>query len=326
MINSNGTVIYPHMSSLHTEGRYIKDDQGNVVVLRGACTPQGGDDDTFWAGSHQLSEADFALMRSWGANVVRFTFNGPSLNRYSPSIDTWVDRAEANYLYIILDMHRWDGDIGDCPPVVNDWITMWTNLASRYKTRSHVLFELFNEPATWTFSQWRSNAQQAVDAIRGTGANNIILIDGWNWANELNSFISDPKGFLNGSNLVYTVHLYKNAYGHEPPADHDGLQNFWRDRGWLYPLENNIAPVLYGEFNIQHSWSGDPNYPDQETAQDERNWMNLSMQLAQEWGISYTSWAWVGYESWGWDHEYLLLGDWTTPAPSGEILRVHLKA
>jgi len=323
-IQSSGTIGIPSLSRLHTEGRYVKDESGNVVLLRGACTPQGGDKEDFWAGSHQLEEADFAIMKSWNANVVRFTFNGPSFNDYSPSIDTWVNRAEANSLYIILDMHRWDGNIGDCPPNVNDWITMWTNLANRYKARSHVLFELFNEPATWTFSQWRSNAQQAVNAIRGTGASNIILVDGWNWANELNSFTQN--GYLNGSNLIYTVHLYKNCYGQTPPADHDGLQSYWRNRGWFYPIENNIAPVLYGEFNIQNSWSGDPNYPDEATARDERNWMNMSIQLAEEWGISYTAWGWVGYESWAWDHEYLLLGDWITPAPSGQILQTHLKS
>ena len=332
---------------LHTEGRNIKDENGSTVQLKGVNTPHGCDSTTFVEGSHMLDENDFATMKSWGMNVVRFTFNtGWFLrNEYNPSIDEWVNRAERQNLYIILDMHRWDGDVGFFPNDVNAWINVWRDIANRYKNRPQVLFELFNEPHDGAvgdgssadgFTNWRNFTQQCLNAIRATGAQNIVVVGGWVWQNELTSWgqgdrwLRDADGSY-ADNVVYSTHHYVTGWGHNPPSNRTDLLNFFRSPGvgWDLPLVNDIAPLLVGEYNLQQGGSPtDPNVP---YDGDERltcfdNYMNIFDDGDLGAYVSYTPWAWVMYESWAWNHEFLLVPPYPSPAKTGQILQNHLSA
>ncbi|HBF33315.1 TPA: hypothetical protein DDW35_02000 [Candidatus Sumerlaeota bacterium] len=104
-------------------------------------------------------------------------------------------------------------------------ITFWKALAnSGLKYRSNVLFEICNEPITIETSfganDWGSGSasywsalknfmQPIVDAIRNTGANNIVLVTSLGYQGENQGWASYP---VSGSNVAYSGHLYP-AYG-----------------------------------------------------------------------------------------------------------------
>lgn len=95
---------------LKTDGRWITDEGGDLVLLRGAdyMGMEFG-----WFGH---SEDDFKRMESWGFNVVRlpiaWSYVEPIEGRYNDSYLEKVDRVIAwcknTHLYVILDMHQWN--------------------------------------------------------------------------------------------------------------------------------------------------------------------------------------------------------------------------
>jgi hypothetical protein len=110
-ISSYGKVSYDSdIGWLHTERRSIVDEDGNIIILRGAnfMGYEFGAWDTH-------TEEDYARMASWGFNVVRlpiiWRYIEPQPGVYDPSFFTnYVDRdiawAKKYGIYIILDMHQ----------------------------------------------------------------------------------------------------------------------------------------------------------------------------------------------------------------------------
>jgi len=165
---------------------------------------------------------------------------------YASTVDQQIQYAEQYGMDIILDLHWSDkgsfsvgaacltatGGTGNCQQAMADSnsLTFWQQVAARYKGDQHVLFELYNEPfvgrgpnppsSSWDI--WLNGGndsadgftvvgmQKLYDTVRGTGANNLVLIGGLYWADDL-SGISTHK--VTGTNIVYAVHAYQNDSG-----------------------------------------------------------------------------------------------------------------
>jgi aryl-phospho-beta-D-glucosidase BglC (GH1 family) len=332
------SVTPPTLSALHTSGRTILDVNGKVVVLKGFCVPASGDNWYYRKGTH-TADSDFAAIHALGANCVRYAIND---NWFAPvdyiyssdnsiTCDDLVDFAANHGLYIILDMHYYKGEgSGSLPTNIQDWINTWIAIAQRYKNSPNVLFELFNEPGG-DFNSWRNAAQSCLDAIRNTGAENIVLIDGFNLpsgggANELLAFngnwLQNETRTGYARNVIYTVHQYVTGYGASPPSTISALESWFRTKGWDLPLTQAVAPVLVGEFNVQHGDSRDANY-DGDTALAV---FDNFMKVFDNWGVSYTAWCWIAGPdvNVGWNHEYLLYNDFAVLAQNGLLVQAHL--
>ena len=101
----------------------------------------------------------------------------------------------------------------------------WSQAAKAYASYSNVLFEFYNEPHPPTFACWAAptcaitnnttrcetysytgvSIQSLVNAVRGAGANNLVLVAGINWGFDLSQLGSFP---ITGSNVVYDSHPY----------------------------------------------------------------------------------------------------------------------
>lgn len=55
---------------------------------------------------------------------------------------------------------------------------LWRRLALEFKNDKAVIFGLMNEPNGISAPDWANAAQGAINAIRKTGANNLILVPG----------------------------------------------------------------------------------------------------------------------------------------------------
>jgi endoglucanase len=294
------------------EGSQIKDDLGNTVLLHGVNFPGFCDGAAGSEWGHLYREPDYIHARSWGINVIRLPFaqnfwdTGSYGGRTTKQlIDDQIMYAERNGMYIILDYH------GQTPPMNlptnwNSWLNTWVQIAQRYKSKSNVIFELLNEPrAPLTFQQWAGHAQDGVNAIRNAGADNLVLVGGWNWGNQLTPYINTR---INGTNIVYTSHLYW-WYTQSLPSTYNELKNTLSSSPyqWNYFVKNNIAPVLVGEFNIFNPFTA---------SQTEINWYANMLTILNEWNMSYTPWAWIEPRG-----EFpLLQSDWVTPTLSGTML------
>ncbi|MDP8998952.1 MAG: glycoside hydrolase family 5 protein [Myxococcota bacterium] len=248
-----------------------------------------------------LSAADFAAMAGWGANVVRIALNqdfwlsGAALYQpsYARAVDAAVTWAEAAGLDVILDLH-WS-DAGDLSVTSTDHampgyskqqtmadlnsIEFWKEVAARYKGDGHVLFELYNEPHDITWDVWLNGGraggfvaagmQQLYDAVRGAGANNVVIAGGRSYAYDL-SGVGSRGYYIHGYNVMYATHPYlsSNDVG-------SGWEGFF---GHLQTEDD--APVIATEFG------------DSRTPSCTGDWDRQLIAFIDAHRASWTAWAW----------------------------------
>ncbi|MFI1994140.1 cellulase family glycosylhydrolase [Actinoplanes sp. NPDC020271] len=171
------------------------------------------------------------------------TYGTPSGAAYQQEVKAFADALVANGINPILDLHWTHGvytgtstacaDVNaTCQKPMPDAEyapKFWAGVAGVFKGNNAVLFDLFNEPYpdaanNWTdaTAAWKclrdggtctgisypvAGMQSLVDAVRGTGATNVLLVAGLTWTNDLTQWLtykpSDPAG-----NIVASWHSY----------------------------------------------------------------------------------------------------------------------
>jgi len=266
----------------------------------------------------RISLADFKLMASWGSNIVRIALNQDYLlkgaNNYSQSYNATVynavQLAHQAGLDVILDLHWSDkGDLRSTAPgqqrmADQNSVEFWKQMAELYKGDAGAVFELYNEPHDVSWDVWLNGGasgegwqatgfQQLYDAVRSTGADNVVIIGGLNWGYDL-SGVAQHK--VKGYNIVYNTHPYN--YGGKQP------ENWEAGFGYLTATD----PVIATEFG-----DGDcsPQY------------YTSFVDYAKQKGIMWTAWAWYP----GGCAFPALINDWNgTPSVSGQIVKAALLA
>jgi hypothetical protein len=303
----------------YVNGNTICTAEGRAHLFHGVDRPS-----LEWSsGGQNLSPADFRLMASWNANVVRVALNqdfwiagSPLFDpNYASVVDAAVAWAEAAGLDVILDLHWSDaGVLGSCVstpssgcqqlmPDLNS-ITFWSDVAARYQNDGRVMFELYNEPHGVLWSVWRSGGtttsgfqavgmQQLYDTVRATGAQNLVIIGGLDWAYDLSGV---PANRIDGYNIAYATHPY-NAPNRQPSA--------W-DKAWGFLAETD--PIIVTEFGDTESACA-------------TDYSAALIQYADAHATSWTAWAWYP----GGCSFPALIDDWSaTPSALGTLVKAAL--
>lgn len=96
----------------------------------------------------------------------------------------------------------------------------WTSVANTFKNNGSVIFELYNEPNSISWSCWLNGGsscsnppfpiagmQTLLNSVRATGATNLVVMGGLAWSNDLTGWLAnEPKDPLN--NIGATWHVY----------------------------------------------------------------------------------------------------------------------
>jgi endoglucanase len=174
------------------------------------------------------AEVDYFLSK--GMTVFRLPFSWENLQHsqfadFDPAelarLDDIVGYATGRGARVILDPHnyaRYYNKIVGGPDVPASALTdLWTRLATHFKDDSRLIFGLMNEPNTMPTELWLADANAAIQAIRQTGAANLILVPGNAWSGAASwdqSWYGTPnaKAMLGvvdpGHNYAYEVHQY----------------------------------------------------------------------------------------------------------------------
>jgi hypothetical protein len=164
--------------------------------------------------------------------------SGETSAKYQSDVVNWVNLLNANGILVILDLHWTNSGTnvasGQQPMADLDHApAFWTSVANTFKSNSSVMFDLFNEPyissgnSTNDWNCWENGStapntlpcntesfavagmQTLVNAVRSTGATNVLLLGGLAYSNDLSQWLthepSDPD-----HNLVASVHIYSN--------------------------------------------------------------------------------------------------------------------
>ena len=131
-------------------------------------------------------------------------------------LEGFIATATAHGASVIIDIHNYGTYRGELigQGAVTDaaFADLWARLAARFGQDDHVLFGLMNEPKLTRPKSWEAAAQQAITAIRATGARNRILVSGidWDGAQGFAAVSGESLGTLGdpGHRLVFEVHEY----------------------------------------------------------------------------------------------------------------------
>ena len=146
-----------------------------------------------------------------GLNVFRLPFRWERLQQTAYAdfneaelgrLDAFVAYATTTEVNVILDPHnyaRYYGDvIGSSNVAVEAFRDFWSRLATQYASNENVIFGLMNEPNSMSTELWLADANEAIDAIRKSGASNLILVPGNAWTGA-HSWYQDWYGTPNST-------------------------------------------------------------------------------------------------------------------------------
>ena len=295
-------------------------------------------------------------MKPWKINVVRVPVNescwlgkagyNPDYSgaAYRQAIIDWIDQIGAAEMYAIVDLHVAGANAAGANNEATTLMpmadadnapTFWTQVSAALGSRSHVLFDAFNEPhffelpnpaAEWTC--WRDGCtfdpqpiggpggydptsyamagmQQLVNAIRSSGTSQPIMLGGVDYAGTVDQWLTykpnDPK-----SALVASFHAYA------APIGQCITEACWESQ--LGTIHKAGYPVVIGEtgqFDCQHDY------------------IDRVMNWADDNGlISYLAWTWNETDGGAWTcgggPSVLKNYDGTPTSRLGEGFKAHL--
>ena len=236
-------------TGLRVQGATLVDSSGRTVRLRGvdrsgaeyACAQGWGIFDG------PVDSAAVAAIAAWRANAVRVPLNEDcwlAINgvpaayagaTYQQAIHDFVGRLNRAGLYVILDLHWAAPDtvraLAQTPMPDRDHSPeFWREVGAAYKGNDRVVFDLFNEPypdnnadTPEAWRCWKSGGtcggmsyqaagmQELVDAVRSSGATNVIMLGGVEYASGLSHWLANlPSDPLH--NLAASWHIYNFSW------------------------------------------------------------------------------------------------------------------
>jgi hypothetical protein len=284
-------------------GTQILDSKKHPVLLRGVNAAS-----LEWSSNgegHILDTVNTAI-RDWHANIVRVPLSqdrwfGKAPEQkddgvaYRALVKQVVDACAAQNCYVLLDLHwsdagEWGQQIGQHVMPDANSVLFWKDCAKIYKNQPAVLFDLYNEPHDVSWDVWLNGGdvtendrqrgykktypavgmQAMLDAVRSTGAKNVVVAGGLDWAYDMSGFLTgkqlaDPKG--NG--VIYANHSY--------PFKGDTVEK------WISKMETatKTLPVIVSEFGAALS-----NRPDQQPD----IWVRRVLQALHDHKWNWTAW------------------------------------
>ena len=281
---------------------------GREVWLQGVNVPS-----LEWSIRGERIERSIVIaIQDWNANVIRLPVKaehwfgkGTKHNTqtdggaaYRELVDQAVMLAANRGAYLVLDLHHYRAPRPE-------YLEFWTDAATRYKNHPAVLFDLLNEPHGTTWEVWRDGGfleekkkpgdedafltpeeklhnkrgyqspgmQKMLDNVRATGAKNVVVIGGLDYAYDLSGIVS---GYAlqdkSGNGIMYASHIYP-----------------WK-RGWQKKVLDIAEkhPILLGEVG------GDAKKMTFIPAAHQENvetWVPAMLGLIQQHRLNWTGWC-----------------------------------
>jgi len=316
-------------SGLKVSGNKLVNEQGQQVILHGV--DRSGTEYQCVTGNQIFDgpndAASIQAMKTWDIDVVRVPLNEDcwlGINNvvtggttYQQAVKSYVQVLNQNGMYVILDLH-WNAAGGTKATGQTNMAdsdhspAFWTSVANAFKGNNTVIFDLYNEPHDISWSCWKDSSsgncgtgagmQQLVNAVRGTGATNVLMLGGLGWASDLSGWLANrPTDPLN--NMAASWHMYGNS-------NCEGSGTCW-DASVATSIMAQV-PVVVGEFNESADGSVCGS-----------NIVNTFMSFLDKNQTSYVAWTW---DTWGGGcGSNAIITDYTgTPAsPVGSAIKAH---
>jgi hypothetical protein len=250
-------------------GTQIIDPNGQPFIARGINIYAGS------GGAAPPSRADDQLL-TWGASAVTATFPGINFVRVNifdfnadsaSALQSVVQQLTSQGVVVELEDHNYPNvATGSDLTTACQW---YASVASAFKDNPYVWFGTQNEPNPGS-GDVHAEVNAVYQAIRGTGNNNIIMVN-----------FDDPTGLISPgmSNVVWDQHFYNNNPNSSNYSDVVASLN--RQVSADEAVAN--IPVVIGEYGPASGSYG---------AQDDPNG-DLATQAVEASGLGSAAWAWT---------------------------------
>ncbi len=304
--------------ALKVVGTRILNSKDEPVLLRGVNTAS-----LEWTsnGEGHILQSVKTAIRDWGVNVIRLPLaqdrwfgKAPEQKdegvAYRALVREIVEACATQSCYVVLDLHwsdcgEWGTNIAQHSMPDQNSVTFWKDCAAAYRNHPAVIYDLYNEPHDVTWDVWLNGGtitdtpntrrggsprtfdavgmQKLLDTVRGTGAKNLVIAGGLDWAYAFSGILegrqlADPGG--NG--VLYANHAYNNK-GHSVET-------------WIARMEQAAAklPVIVAEYGgsggprRRAGRFGPPAGASSPTGDD---WLLHAMQALQD-----HHWSWIAWD------------------------------
>ncbi|QOZ32810.1 cellulase family glycosylhydrolase [Bradyrhizobium sp. CCBAU 53421] len=155
-----------------------------------------------------------------GADTLRFHVSQGGLDPQAAIYDVGyahqiveavqLARSHGFAVVLVIDAQQDGTPEVKCMPSANT-ARAWHSLSSALPNDQAIMLELFNEPCkrgdATARAEWAKAMQELIDAVRGRGVRNILLLDGLDWAritNGLFPLVHDPMP----DRMAFAIHPY----------------------------------------------------------------------------------------------------------------------
>ena len=198
----------------------------------------------------------------WQFNTVRVNvmlFDGQPYAE-NGTIEQIVDIYTAQGIVTIVEAHDRTGKYYEGSDL-EALKAYFRDLATKYKNNPYVWFNVMNEPGGHNSSdeieQWLTVHREVIAAIRSVGADNIIVVDGHYWGQDVGEWnsksVKDSKSAILGhaqdlvkfngktdNNVVFSIHVYDQwDYSERKLAD------------YLNRVQDKRLPLIIGEYGAK---------------------------------------------------------------------------
>lgn len=216
---------------LRLDGVKLVDSAGQPIQLTGMSSHG-----LHWFSECYSKESIAFLVQHWGITLFRAAlYIDEGGLRTNPGLESTVDDivrwCEELGIYVIIDFHVLSP--GDPNQYLNGRgarsgfaIDFWTRMASKYRSKTHVLYELANEPNGIDWESVKAYHDAVISAIRTIDPETIIICGTTTWSQDIHFAAARPVA--QPYNVMYTFHFYVGS--------HMGLMQRVRDFAKVIPI------------------------------------------------------------------------------------------
>jgi len=310
-------------SSLRTEGRWIKDADGNTLILKGVWKAEYADSCVGWWGNDPYNwneaavRADMQNLRdvwhvnclntfiwgNWWEGDLAVTLGGGTTSHHYRWVLKETARLAAEYgLYFqirLWEPSTTEGSV-DQPyyPYSNYWTEQqftdfWVSVANEMKAYPNVLLCLYDEPVHGE-TDWFRVANNTIFAIRATGCENLI-VNHLDYCGDCMWMERWVQAGYPTHNIVFSNHIYRfhGTYAYDPNSatDYQYILSFLSDKPSATRYTGAGYKYITDTYNIP-IWVSEIGAYNGATNDAEYTYFNNTLHALNELQLGYCAYQW----------------------------------
>eukprot|EP01017_Pseudomicrothorax_dubius_P045341 TRINITY_DN7826_c0_g5_i1.p1 TRINITY_DN7826_c0_g5~~TRINITY_DN7826_c0_g5_i1.p1 ORF type:complete len:339 (-),score=84.51 TRINITY_DN7826_c0_g5_i1:67-1083(-) len=167
---------------------------------------------------HVLKKEYLSIVKKRGFKSVRIPINWAAHaldtapytidEAFFKRIDEVIAQALEQKLYVIINIHHFDGMTKDPDRHILKLLSLWKQIAEHYKSLPEsVVFQLLNEPhSQLTPKKWNSVLAQVIPVIRASNPDRTLIVSSAEYSNYYAvDYLRLPE---NDKNIIVSIHYY----------------------------------------------------------------------------------------------------------------------